>query len=370
MTESTYRYIGKATRRRDALDVVTGATRYLNDIPFADLLHARVLRSPHPHAVIRRIDTGRAQALPGVKAVLTWEDVPDWRGGTPRVVRILDRKVRCVGDAVALVAAATEAIAREALGLIDVEYEILPAVFDPEEALQPGAPHLYDELPGNILTPGTPTFGPDCLTQVVMGDVEEGFREADAIAEGTFGYENIPNPIPPEPPGAVALWEEPDRVTLWVSNQASYLDKVILFHLFGRKVEVRTHGTACGGSFGTKLMSWQVQAWAALLSRATGRPVKLVLTKEEHIATFVLRPGSRIQARVGMKRDGTVTAVAGTWLVKFVQTLPVWDCGLNLNTPPPVVPIQMLWSFACAKEVTDFLSVSLKFVQLLDFGMK
>jgi xanthine dehydrogenase molybdenum-binding subunit len=315
MKESTYRFIGKPTRRRDALEVVTGATQYLNDIRFTNLLYGRVLRSPHPHALIRRIDKSRAEGLPGVKAVLTWEDVPDWRGGTPRIVRVLDRKVRFVGDAVALVAAITEEIAKEALGLIVVEYERLPAVFDAEEAMKPGAPRLYEELPNNIVTPGMPTFGPNSLKEVVMGDVEQGFREADAITEGTFGYENIPNPIPPEPPGAVAYWEEPNRVTLWVSNQASYLDKIILSHVFGRKVEVRTHGAACGGSFGTKLMSWQVQSYATLLSRATGRPVKLIFTKEEHIAAFVLRPGSRMQARVGMKRDGTVTAVSGRWLV-------------------------------------------------------
>jgi xanthine dehydrogenase molybdenum-binding subunit len=310
-----YRFIGKSTRRKDATEVVTGATRYLNDLRFNDLLHGKVLRSPHPHALIKTIDTSRAEQLPGVKAVLTWEDVPDWKGGTPRITPVLGRKLRYVGDAVALVAATSEEIARQACGLIQVEYELLPAVFDVEEAMQPGAPQLYDELPGNIVTPGMPAFGPNSLREVVMGDVEQGFREADVITEGTFGYENIPNPIPPEPPGAVAIWEEPNKVTLWVSNQASYLDTIILHHVFGRKVEVRTQGTACGGSFGTKLLSWQIQSHATLLSKATGRPVKLILTKEEHIAAFILRPGSRMQARVGMKRDGTVTAVSGRWLV-------------------------------------------------------
>ena len=310
-----YRFIGKPTRRKDAAQVVTGSTQYLDDIRFPDLLHGKVLRSPHPHAYIKKIDKTRAENLPGVKAVLTWEDVPDWKGGTPRVVRILDRKVRYVGDAVALVAATTAQIAKEALALIEVDYQILPAVFDPEEALKAEAPQLWEELPGNLVTPGTPAFGLNCLTEVVMGDLEQGFGEAEVICEGTFGYENIANPIPPEPPGAVAVWEEPNKATLWVSNQASYLDKILLYHVFGRKVEVRTHGAACGGSFGTKLMSWQVQSYATLLSRATGRPVKIVFTKEEHIAAFVLRPGSRMQAKVGMKRDGTVTAVSGRWLV-------------------------------------------------------
>jgi len=312
---NTYRYIGKVTPRKDATEIVTGGAKYLNDIKFPDLLYGKVLRSPHPHALIKRIDKSKAERLKGVEAILTWEDVPDWKGGTPRYTRILDRKVRYVGDAVALVAATTEEIAKEALHLIDVEYELLPAVFDMEEALKPGAPQLYEEFPGNIVTPGVPFFGPKSLKEVVMGDVEKGFKEADAITEGTFGYENIPNPLPPEPPGAIALWEEPNKVTLRVSNQASYMDKITLFHVFNRKVEVRTIGGPCGGSFGSKFMSWQVQSYAALLSRATGKPVKVVFTKEEHMAAFTLRPASRMKARVGMKRDGTVTAVSGTWLI-------------------------------------------------------
>ena len=314
----TYRYIGKASPRKDAVDIVTGATKFLDDnkqIKFPDLLHAKVLRSPHPHAVIKRIDCGKARRLKGVKAVLTWEDVPDWKGGTPRVLRILDRKVRYVGDAVALVAAASEEIAKEALRLIDVEYEILPAVFDVDDALKPDAPQLHDDLPGNIATPGSGILGPKGLTQVVMGDVKKGFEEADVITEGTFGYEKTPNPIPPEPPGVVALWEDPNKATFWVANQSPYLDKIALYHNFGRKIDVRIHGGPCGGSYGSRTMSWQMQTYALLLSKATGRPVKLILTKEEHLATFTLRLGSRMRAKVGMKKDGTVTAISGTWLV-------------------------------------------------------
>jgi CO/xanthine dehydrogenase Mo-binding subunit len=312
---SAYRFIGKATPRKDAIDIVTGNTRFLNDIKVADMLYGKVLRSPHAHALITSIDKTKALKLPGVMAVITWEDAPDWKGGTPRYTRVLDRKVRFVGDAVALVAATNEVIAQEALGLIDVEYEILPAVFEMEDALKSDAPQLYDEFPGNIITPGVPFFGPKNLKEVVMGDVEKGFEEADVITEGTFGYENIPNPLPPESPGVIALWEEPDSVTLWVSNQASYMDKITLFHVFDRKVKVRTIGGPCGGSYGSKFMSWVVQAHAVLLSRATGKPVKLVFTKEEHLAAFTLRPGSRMQAKVGMKKDGTVTAISGRWLI-------------------------------------------------------
>ncbi len=310
-----YRFIGKATRRKDATEIVTGGGRYLNDIKMPGVIYGKVLRSPHAHAIVKNVDKRKAEALPGVEAVLWWKDVPDWKGGTPRHTRILDSRVRYVGDAVALVAAVTEEKATEALHLIDVEYEVLPAVLDPEEALKPGAPQLYEEYPGNVVTPGMPFFGPKALKEVVMGDVDKGFAEADVITEGTFAYENLPNPLPPESPGAIALWEEPDKVTLWVTNQASYMDKITLHHVMDRKVEVRTIAGPCGASFGSKFMSWQVQTYAILLSRATRKPVKVMFTKEEHLAAFVLRPASRMTARVGMKKDGTVTAIQGNWII-------------------------------------------------------
>ena len=310
-----YRYIGKITPRKDGAEIVTGGAKFLDDIKFPDLLHGKVLRSPYPHALIKRIDKGKAEALKGVKAVLTWEDVPDWKFGNPPIFRILDHKVRYIGDAVALVAAETKEIAEKALNLIEVEYEVLPAVFDIEEALKADAPQLYDECPGNVLPLGDPVLGPKSLEGIFMGDVEKGFAEADIIAEGNFGYENIPNPIPPEPPGAVASWEEPNQVTMWVSTQAVYLAKKILTDIFGKNVEVRTIGGPCGGSYGSKIMSWQVQCYAAALSRETGRPVKVIFTKEEHFGSFVLRPATRLMAKVGMKRDGTVTAVSGKWIL-------------------------------------------------------
>jgi len=310
-----YRYVGVPVPRRDARDIVTGATTFLGDRQFPNLLHARVLRSPHAHARIRKIETSRAKALPGVRAVLTYADLPDWRGGTPRYVRPLDEKVRYVGDAVALVAAETEAIAAAALGLIDVEYEVLSAVYDMEGALASDAPQLYDEFPANTLQSGTAWFGPKCLKDIVFGDVEKGFAEADVVVEGTCGYENTPGPLPPECPGAVALWEEPDRVTFWLSSQGAYQDKVILYFAFGRNVHVRTIGGPCGGSYGSRYMSIPLQLQAAALSRATGRPVRLVLTKEEHMAAFGLRIESRIRGKVGMKKDGRVTAISGDWLV-------------------------------------------------------
>jgi len=310
-----YRYIGKHMPRRDGTEIVTGTAPFLDDLKFPNLLHGKVLRSPHAHAIIGKIDKSRAEALQGVAAVVDWQDIPDWRGGTPRCVRVLDKKVRYVGDAVALVAAASEQIAEEALSLIDVEYEVLPAVFDIDSALKPDAPQLYDEFKGNVVPGGTPIYGPNCLTGVVRGDVDRGFAEAEIIAEGTFGYENIPNALPPESIGAVAFWEPPNRATIYATSQAPYMDKVTLFHVFNRQLEIRSIGNHVGASFGTKFMCWQVEAYAIILARATGRPVKLVFTKEEHMAAFTLRIGSRIHAKVGMKKDGSITAIQGTWHV-------------------------------------------------------
>jgi CO/xanthine dehydrogenase Mo-binding subunit len=350
MTEA-YRYIGKATPRKDAAEIVTGGARFLDDIKLPGMLYAKTLRSPHAHALIKGIDKTRAEKLPGAKAVLTWEDVPDWKGGTPSVTRVLDRKLRFVGDAVALVAATSERVASEALRLIDVQYEVLPAVFDVEEALEPGAPQLYEELPGNVVTPGAPYFGPNCLKEIVMGDVEKGFDKADVVTEGMFRYENIPNPLPPESPGAIAKWEEPSRILLWVTDQVTYRHKIYLSRVFGKEIEVRTFGDFCGSSYGSKAMSWQLQLHAALLSRATGRPVKLTFTKEEHLAAYTLRPGSRMRAKVGMKRDGTVTAVEGKWLIdtgyytRSTQAQVAVGCGeaqlavrcQNWNLKPTIV---------------------------------
>jgi len=310
-----YRFIGQVTPRKDAVQIVTGKANYIGDLKISDMLYGKALRSPHPHAIITKIDKTMALQLPGVKAILTWEDVPVWKGGTPRTTPVLGQKVRYVGDAVALVAAVSENIASQALSLIKVEYEVLPAVFDVEEALRPDAPQLYDECPGNVAPRGVGVFGPKALQEIVMGDVEKGFAAADVITEGTFSYENMPNPAPPESPGAIALWEDPNKLTVWVSNQSPYMDSVILHHLMDREVDVRSIGGSCGGSFGSKIMSWQVQCYAALLSKATGKTVKFVYSKEEHLGVFTLRPASRMKAKVGMKKDGTVTAVSGTWLI-------------------------------------------------------
>jgi len=311
---TTYRFIGKSTPRKDALEIVTGRAEFIDDVKRPGMLYGKVLRSPYPHANIVDIDTTNAEALPGVKAVLTYENVPAWKGGLPRHVRVLDRKVRFVGDAVALVAAETEERADEALGLIKVEYEKLSAVYDVEQAMEPDAPQLYEEFPGNLIPLDVKVFGPKSLSGVHLGDVEKGFAEADYIGEGTYGYENLANPLPLEPPGVIAEWEGPGKLTVWSATQSASWHRFIMLSKMGFP-DIRAISTHCGGSFGSKNYSAQPLFYAAALAKATGKAVKVMYTKEEHFGAFAWRLGSRFRGKVGIKKDGTVTAVSGEWFV-------------------------------------------------------
>jgi CO/xanthine dehydrogenase Mo-binding subunit len=309
-----YRFIGKATPRKDAVEIVTGKAEYIDDLELPGMLHGKVLRSPYPHALIKNIDTTRAKKYRGVKTVLTYKEVPNWQTGTPRHVHVLDEKVRFVGDAVALVAAETAQIAKTALDLIDVTYEQLPAVYDVEQAIAPDAPQLYDEFAGNLMPLDVPVFGPRTLSSIAAGDVAQGFGASDFIAEGTGSYENIPNPLPLEPPGVIAEWTGSNSLTVWSATQSASWHRFIMLSKMGFP-DIRTISTQCGGSFGSKNYSAQPMLYAAALAKATGRPVKVYFSKEEHFGAFVLRLGSRFHGKIGIKKDGTVTAVQGEWLV-------------------------------------------------------
>lgn len=345
-----YKHIGKATPRKDAREIVTGKAKYIDDIKLPNMLYGKVLRSPYPHAKIKNVDTSRAEGYPGVKAVLTYKNAPEWKSGMPSHRRILSSTVRFVGDAVALVAAETGEIAKEALELINVEYERLPAVYDVEEAIKPEAPQLYPEFPGNVFPRGCLLFGPKALQEIVIGDVEKGFREADIITEGTCAYENIPNPLPPEPPGVIAAWESPNQLTIWAASQSASMIR-LTGQAYFKSADVRGIGTQCGGSYGTKHDTLILIGYAAALAKAIGRPIKMYYTKEEHFNVFTLRLGSRIHAKVGIKTDGTVTAVSGEWLVntgassEMAQGQVAVGCGeaqlmlrcSNWNLQPKVV---------------------------------
>jgi len=327
-----YRYIGKHLPRKDAVDIVTGRAVFIDDMTLPRMLYGKALRSPYAHALITRIDVSKAKQLEGVKAVLTYETVPDWITGLPDHRLVLDRHLRAVGDGVALVAATSPEIAEEALNLIDVEYEILPPVYDMEEAIQPGAPQLYEQFPRNEFTPGCPMFSKEPFKRLVRGNIAEGFKDAEFVAEGTYGFDKFPHPLPPEPPGVIAKWENSTDLTVWASSAAPHLMKMVLqFRMRG--VNIRLIGVHTGGSYGNKQIISIPTFYAAALAQATGLPVKVVYTKAEHLLNWEVRLGSRMRGKVGFTKEGIATGFEGMWLVEagFSSELAQGQMGVGLG---------------------------------------
>ncbi len=303
--EGDHPVVGRNTPRIHGPELASGRAVFTDDIKLPGMLFGKILTSPHAHARIVRVDTSRAEALEGVKAVLTAADVPDtFYGVSParydEQVLAKDR-VRYVGDEVAAVAAVDEETCLEALELIDVEYEILPAVFDPFEAMKEGAPQLHDH----------PRFKNNINTRVEwhFGDVAEGFADADVVREHTFtGNRTYQQPM--EPHCALARWEAGNRLTLWTATQVvHYVQHQMARLLEVPEGDVRVVMTHCGGGFGGKAEVNPLEICATLLSRKTGKPVKMRYTREEMIRHGRGRHKQYIKMKIGAKRDGTITAV-------------------------------------------------------------
>ncbi len=290
--------IGKGLPLKDARTMVTGGLKYAVDIGLDNMLHARILRSPHAHARIRRIDVSKAQSLAGVEAVITHKDVPqeEWSDHSLNYRgRVLDEKVRFVGDEVAAVAAADINIAAEALKLIEVDYEELPAVFDVKDAMKPDAPQVTPH--GNVREPYI----------VEWGDVEAGFEEADLVVEHeakTGSQQHAPLSYN----ACIASWEG-DKLTVWTSTQKPYSFRDTLAQIFKMpQNKVRVVALPVGGSFGF----WWVNRFnffPVFLAKKAGRPVKLELTREEMFATVKRRESSVSWVRLGVKKDGSFVAI-------------------------------------------------------------
>ncbi len=297
--------VGRRVPRIDAQDLVSGRAVFTDDIRLPGMLYGKILTSPHAHARILKIDTSRAEALEGVKAVITAADVPDtFYGVSParydEQVLAKDR-VRYVGDEVAAVAAIDEETCLLALDLIEVEYELLPAVFDPFEAMKDGAPQLHDH----------PRFKNNINTRVAwhFGDVDAGFAEADVVREHTFtGNRTYQQPM--EPHCAIARWESEKRLTMWTATQVVHYVQHQLARLLDLpEGDVRVVMTHCGGGFGGKAEVNPLEICSALLSRKTGKPVKMRYTREEMIRHGRGRHKQFIKMKIGAKKDGTITAV-------------------------------------------------------------
>nr|WP_026201227.1 molybdopterin cofactor-binding domain-containing protein [Cupriavidus sp. UYPR2.512] len=305
----THAVIGHSVKRTDLLDKVTGNARYVADMPFPGLLFGKMKRCNVAHARIRGIDTSRALALPGVKAVLTHENVPRvLHAGSPHPRSasvtcdqyILDDKVRYWGEGVAAVAAISEEIAERAVELIEVEYETLPAVFTTEDAERSDAPRIHDREPGGNLV----------LPPVIIkrGDVEAGFAEADFILEGLYEG-GRPTPAYMEPNVCTTSWDGNGNLTVWISTQTAFMVRGIMAEVLGLPLhKVRVLVDHMGGGFGAKQDLFQQEFLCALLARETRRPVRMEYTREETFLGGRTRHPARIWLRQGFRNDGTITA--------------------------------------------------------------
>jgi len=296
--------VGKRLPKIDAPEKATGRALYTDDIDLPNMIYGKLLHSTVPHARILSIDTSKAKALPGVKVILTGSDVPDVRWGTspPRYDETIlaKDKVRFVGDVVAAVAAIDEETCYKALDLITVEYEELPAVFDPMEAMKEGAPRLFDDkYENNINTHVDHHFG----------DVDKGFAEADHIREQRFvGNRTYQNPM--EPHCSIAEWDSLGRVTLHTSTQVVHYVHHQLSHILGIPLgDIRVIMTHCGGGFGCKAATTTIEVISIFLSKAAGCPVKMRFSREEMYLFGRGRHKQYIDLKIGVKNDGTITAV-------------------------------------------------------------
>ena len=311
---TTFKTIGKSEPRRDLPEKLTGEAKYTADVQLPGMLFGKILRSPHPHARILSINVDAARNLPGVRAVVTPFDAP--KGQVAPDMPILDTEVRYVGDEVAAVAADDEDLAEAALSLIEVKYEQLPFVTDAVEAIKPDAPQTR---PGGNLVGGKP------LT-LIRGSVEEGFAQADRIFEETYSTPAQAGAAL-EPRAAVASWDG-DNLTVWKSTRGVHADQLALsLALDVPRGNIRVMGQNMGAGYGTKDET-RLGAITAVLAQRAGRPVKIELTRQEEFVAGRHRHGTTTTVRMGVKNDGTVTAVHATTIM---------DTGAYLSSGPGVI---------------------------------
>jgi putative selenate reductase molybdopterin-binding subunit len=308
--------VGRPEIKVDAIKLVQGKPAFTTDIEMRGMLVAKVLHSPVAHAWIKNIDVSRARALPGVAAVLTWQDIPRVVYSTagqsdpipgPLDTFSLDRKVRFVGDRVALVAAESEEIAIQALSLIDVVYEEIRPIFDPGKAMKPGAPRLHDEVEYVNFGGSDSTRNLAAEIRIDIGNVEKGFTEADAVFEGQYEVPKVQQ-AHIEPHAVVTYWDEDDRLVIRTSTQVPFHVRRILAPVLGLPVKrIRVIKPRIGGGFGGK-QEVLIEDVAAHLTIATRRPVRYEYTREEEFIAARSRHPMRIKMKTGVKYDGTITA--------------------------------------------------------------
>lgn len=308
-----FKSVGSRPLRPDGIDKVTGRARYGADFNMPGQLVGRVLRSPHAHARIVRIDTSRAEAVKGVKAVVTAADLPDLTNGDAELLHILDNcmartKALYDGHAVAAVAAIDAKAAREALKLIEIEYEVLPHVVDVDAAAQPDAPLIDETLfTGGIEPKPAKPSNVANRSEFGHGDVDAGFAQADVIVERSFRTEQAHQGYI-EPHACVASCNPDGTADMWVCTQGHFVYRQICADLLGLEVsKLRVTSSEIGGGFGGKTHVW-AEPVALALSRKAGRPVKLVMSRDEVFRASGPTSATSIDVKIGARKDGTITA--------------------------------------------------------------
>ncbi len=291
-----FKVIGTRVVKLDALEKVTGAVRYLPDLEAPGMAWGKILRTPLPHARIRRIDTRKAEALPGVLGVITGYNVEQAPFGYAKDHLALKRDVvRCIRDEVAAVAAETEEIAAEACRLVEVEYEELPAVFDPVAALAPDAPRIHPQFPGNLV---------NFSYKFEAGDVERAFRGADVVVEGTYRLNYVTTACLGTM-AAIASWDPRGNLTMWSTTQIPFLYQRDLADALATTGDrIRVIQPPVGGNFGRGLDLYPVDIIAALLARHIQRPVKIVFDRDEEFLASPTREPCSFTLRTAARADG------------------------------------------------------------------
>ncbi len=314
LTKKVPHPVGDSVPRVDAYEKVIGAAQFADDLQFGPgLLYARIKRSHLPHALIKKIDASKALALPGVKAVVTGKDFSGFLGLYLQDRNIFCRdRVRYVGDPVAGVAAISEQIAEQALDLIEVEYEPLPGVFDPEYGASPEAPLLHPDLGkyevANFIFPEPGTNIANHF-RIRKGDIEAAWSQCAAIVERTYRIPHVQH-VPIEPHVATAQVDDQGKVTLWGSSQSPFAQRYLIAKALGMsQSDVRVIAPFVGGGFGSKAGVSMEALAVAIATKTRGRPVKLRLTREEEFYTAFVRQGVVTHFKMGCDQDGNLLAM-------------------------------------------------------------
>ena len=307
-----YKWVGTRPIRHDGLDKVTGRARFAADLKLPGMLYGHILRSPHAHARITSIDTSAAEAMPGVKAVITWADFPEIPMGTghryePANLMARD-KVLYEGHALAAVAAGSRREAQAAAEAIEVEYEPLPHVLTVDEAMAEDAPLLHDELITGGVDPA-PSAASNVANRTVFdrGDLESGFAEAEVVIEREFTTKVVHQGYI-EPHGCVADTSQDGRSTVWCSSQGHFMVRKATAEMLGwEQSRIKVIPAEIGGGFGGKTTIY-LEPLAVKLSEKANRPVKMVMSRDEVFRATGPTPGTRIRVKLGARRDGTLVA--------------------------------------------------------------